>query len=63
MNKVDPPIPNSEKRITNVEMLRFLVLKDKIAHHSLTNKELKEYKALSTKVKCFIEAGKDALIK
>jgi hypothetical protein len=28
-----------------------------------TTQELKEYKALSAKVKCFIEAGKEELIK
>lgn len=65
MNKVTTilPMPNSEKIITNAEMSRFIFLKNKIPHHSLTNKELKEYKALSTKVKCFIEAGKEELIK
>ena len=65
MNKVTTilPMPNSEKIITNMEMSRFIFLKNKIPHHSLTSKELKEYKALSTKVKCFIEAGKEELIK
>jgi len=56
-------LPNSEKIITNVEMSRFIFLKNKIRHHSLTSQELKEYKALSAKVKCFIEAGKEELIK